>query len=107
MKKNIKKTIKQAAKMERNKMFLDRIRENEYTQKILVHGILNLTLSHLFWKITFILSLTIPNFQIFSNRSLLPPTKKTTSLSGYLLKKRHCNLIPMYDLAENANFAHE
>ena len=48
MKKNIKKTIKQVAKMETNKMFLDRIRENECTQKILVHGILNLTLSHLF-----------------------------------------------------------
>ena len=91
--------------METNKMFLDRIRENEYTQKILVHGILNLTLSHLFWKITFISN--IPNFQIFSNRSLLPPTKKTTSLSGYLLKKRYCNLIPMYHLVENANFAHK
>ena len=48
MKKNIKKTIKQVAKMETNKMFLDRIRENECTQKILVHDILNLTLSHLF-----------------------------------------------------------
>ena len=41
----------------------------------MVYGNLNLTLSNLFWKITLIPSLTIPNFQKFSSRRLLSSIK--------------------------------
>ena len=54
MKKDLRKTIKQVAKIDRKKFFRDQIREKKDPQTMLMHCILNLALSHLFWKITVI-----------------------------------------------------
>ena len=46
--KELKKTIKQLAKMDRNELLRDRIREGKDPQTILVDSISNLALSHRF-----------------------------------------------------------
>ena len=85
--------------MDRNKLLQDRIQENKDLQTILVsiwHPKLNAIPSIL--KITFILSPAIPNFQIFSYKSLLLPTDRTKS---FLIKLCKTTLLiniftPMY-----------